>query len=131
MIGPVIFNARKKHQGANGATISSNSVVVTQSQTLNYFHESPPHHSPFAGPMICPVGSPLADVNAFNKIVTGGPVGGLSLGVLAAARQLFDVPAHNLKKSMSKAVRLKAVSIFPWLCQSYLTQLRPISRTSF
>jgi hypothetical protein len=66
----------------------------------------------------------LADANAINEMVTGGPVGGLTLGTPAAARQLFDVPAHNLKKSTSKSVRLTAVSIFPWLRQSYLTVLK-------
>jgi hypothetical protein len=124
MMGPVAFSARKKRPGASGGTNVSNYVVVSQSQTLDYFRESPPSHSPFANPTICPNGSPLADATAINKMVSGVPVGGLSLGAVAEPRELFNVTAHNQKNLTSKAVKLTAFSIFPWLRQSRLTQLK-------
>ena len=98
-IGPVAFSTRKKRRGANGATTSSDTALVTQSQTLDYFRESPPRRSPFASPTIRTSRSPLAYTTAINEMITGGPVGGLTLGTPVAARQLFDVPAHNQKKS--------------------------------
>jgi hypothetical protein len=87
-----------------GGNIVSDYVVVSQSQTLDYFCESPPSRSPFADPTICPNESPLADATAINKIVSGVLVCGLSLGTVAEPRQLFDVPAHNQKKSTSKTM---------------------------
>jgi hypothetical protein len=124
-IGPVAFSARKKQRAANGGNTGGDSVIVTQSQSLDYFRESPSRPSPFASPTIRLFPTPLADATTIADMVTGGPVVALTLGSTpAAARQLFDVPAHNSKKSTSKAVKLTAVSVFPWLRQANLTRLK-------